>query len=249
MKKSPVVISTLTLIVVLVLITAGCQKSDDNQSINGAEATSTGNSHPGGKVDDPSLEDGSITEQAIKAMLAAKSYKVLTHITGKKDGKPVADSNFEVVFIAPDKVYFYGDDGITQKRQEIFQLGDIEYKSFDGENWTSRKKAFPKYNFTPEAISEMFERGENFRLIDKDRKEDVYKSCTVIGFERPSTVYRGQKEQIVVWLDNSTKNLVRLEVLNNEDKPVTFNEESLRFFDHNSPDLLIEVPAEAETIR
>ena len=78
---------------------------------------------------------------------------------------------------------------------------------------------------------------------------DWAKSCTVVIFERPSTIYRGQMEQVDFWVDNATKTVVRIEILDNERKPTTFNEEFLRFSDHNSPNLKIELPPEAKAAK
>ena len=71
----------------------------------------------------------------------------------------------------------------------------------------------------------------------------------MVIFERPSTIYDGQMEQIAAWIDNASDFVVRLEILNSEKKPVTFTEEFLRFFDNGSPELKIELPAEAKTAR
>ncbi|HCG98541.1 MAG: hypothetical protein A2074_04465 [Candidatus Aquicultor primus] len=68
----------------------------------------------------------------------------------------------------------------------------------------------------------------------------------MVIFERASTIYEGQTEQIAVWIDNVSNFIARLEVLNSEQKPVTFTEEFLRFFDHGSPGLKVELPAEAK---
>jgi len=245
MRKRSIILSGFMVIMLLAITTTGCQKVGQQQTNTN---TSSKNPHVSGAIDlsqFPVLKDKTIVEQAIKNMAAMTNYKLIYHTTGKKGEKVTADSDFEVTYVSPDQVYFFGDDNLEGKRQEIYQLGDIEYKSFDGVKWTRTTKPLPKYNFTPETIQEMFKQGKNFHLVGDNREIDQYKSCTVVIFERSSNVYRGQTEQIDFWIDNSTKNIVRIEILNNEKKPSEFREEFLRFFDYNSPDLKIELPAGA----
>jgi len=248
MKNKSIILGVSIVVTALMLTLVGCQKAADQQAGNTTGSTSGSNPHSSGAInlsDFPQLEDKSIVEQAVKKMLAMKSFKVITHITSKKDSKLIADSDFEVTYTAPDKAYFFGDDNMTGKRQEIYQIGGTEHQSFDGVRWTKKTKAFPKYNFTPEAVNEMFRQGRNFHLISNDRPIEQSQSCTVVIFERPSKTHKGQKEQIDFWIDNETKNIVRIEILNIEKKPVTFSEEFLRFSEHDSQSLKIEPPAEA----
>ncbi|MDI6817376.1 MAG: hypothetical protein QME41_09375 [Actinomycetota bacterium] len=246
MKKTSLIMSVLML--AAIILVAGCQST---QQKNNATTTAQ-NPQKSGAVDltaFPELENKTVIEDAKEKMLKVESFKIISHVTAKKESTTTVDTDFEVVFLSPDKVYLFGDDTVAQKRMEIYQLANIEYKSFNGVKWDKTKKAFPDYNFDPKTIAAMFDKGTNFRLISKDRTEGPYKSTTVVIFERPSTIYKGQTEQIAVWIDNVTNFIVRLEILNSEKKPVTFTEEFLRFFDHGSPELKIELPAEAKTAR
>ncbi|MDP2210403.1 MAG: hypothetical protein Q8J63_01530 [Candidatus Aquicultor sp.] len=243
MKKSSLIL--IVFILAAVIAAAGCQKAQQPKNT----ATTAPNPHKSGAVDltkFAALQDKTVIENAKEKMLKVESFKVISHVTAKRESTTTVDTDFEVVFLSPDKVYLFGDNTVAQKRMEIYQLSDTEYKSFDGVKWKKTKKAFPVYNFDPKTIAVMFDKGTNFRLVGKDRTEGPYKSTTVVIFERPSTIYKGQTEQVVVWIDNTTNFVVRLEVLNSEQKPVTFTEEFLRFFDYNSPELKIELPAEAK---
>ncbi len=267
MRKKAIRFSLCIMSTLLLVTLAGCKKESKEPSAvgsaakdqraeeiqtKGAEEKEIKNPHSTGALDVsdfPPFKDKTLIDQAVKKMSAMKSYKIINHVTEKRDGKTVGDTDFEVIYLAPDKVYFFGDDNVSGKRTEIFDLAGIEYQSFDGKKWTKKKKPLPSYSFLPKVMDEMFAQGKDFRLISKDRAEDMYKSCTVIIFERPSIVYPGQKQQVVVFIDNSTKNIVRIELLDNEKKPLSFHEEFLRFFDHDSPKLKIELPAEAKAVK
>lgn len=254
MRKRIIAFSILMVIVLLMLVAVGCQKA--NQQANTTQSTTqttvAKKPHPSGAInlsDFPELKDKAIVEQAIKNMSSMKSYKIITHVTGRKDRKTIADTDYEIIYLAPDKAYFFGDDTVAGKRMEIFQLGNTEYKSFDGKKWTKTEKEFPEYSFRPENIAEMYKQGKNFHVISNDRPVEKSKSCTAIIFERPSPVYKGETEQVDFWIDNATKNIVRIEIMSNENKPSTFREEFLRFSEFNNPNLKIELYPEAEAAK
>ena len=168
----------LSIIVVFMAITvlAGCQ--NDNATSKKQSTTTTKkaeNPHTSGSIDIsefPPFENRDILDKALENIESAKSFKVITHLTAKKDGKTVGDTDFEVTYIDPEQVYFFGDDTVSEKRQEIYQLGNTEHKSFDGTKWTKSDKAYPIFNFDPDVIKEMVEKGTDFRLIGDDRQMD-----------------------------------------------------------------------------
>lgn len=190
----------------------------------------------------PPLKDRSIVDAAAEALKERRSVRVLMHVTQKKDSTLTVAEDSEILLTAEGSSAWNTQETMTGKRRFLTRTGSDVYASSDSVKWSKETTNAGTYGFEPSDVAKMLKDATSFRLVGSGRPVDWSKAATVVEFERPSTLYPGKIQQVVAFIDEQTRLVVRLEVLDDWDKPKTFTETFYRYSDYDSPQISVTAP-------
>lgn len=189
----------------------------------------------------PPLKDRAIVDAAAEAFAGVRSARVLMHTTAKRDSTLTVAEDSEIVIDEAASSWSI-QESMTGRRRYLTRVGDQAYHSVDGTKWSKDVTATGAYDFEPKVVAGMLREAKEIRLVAGGRPQEWSESATVVQFDRPKPSDATRTEQVVVFIDEKTKLVVRVEVLDDRDKPDTFTETFYRYSDYDSREISVEPP-------
>jgi hypothetical protein len=239
-------LAAMTICLAAALLLPGCSAKGTAATSGGtsgpgtAEATASGGAYPYEKS--PLLKDTSLLSSAADTVDDVRRMKVMLHTTAKKNGELTVADDDEITFVAPLSAHWMSQSMLTQSRSETIRIGSNVWTATDGGNWSRETTDQASYPWQPSELATLLRGAKNVHLFKEKVPQEWSASSSMVVFDRPSPVYPGQTQQVVVFIDDTTKLPVRLEFLDNQGKPRDFTETFVRLLGYDSPDLAVSKP-------
>jgi hypothetical protein len=242
--------AALGALALLVFAVTACNPAPSGSADSGGSKPSTEQSatpHKSGAYDYsqfPKLENPALLTQAADTFDKLQTVRVVQHTTAKQDSTLTAAVDSAIDFVAPDSAKFDTQQSMSGARSGLIRIGSSVWISTDGTRWGSKETTTAgPFEFSPSEVSKLLRSAGTAYVVAKGQPAEWSKSATVVAFERPSPVYPGQTQQLVVSIDDTTKLPIRLEVIDAERKPTDFTETFYRYADYDSPEIKVAPPA------
>jgi hypothetical protein len=242
--------AALVALTLLALAAAACTPASSGSADSGGSKPSTEQSatpHKSGAYDYsqfPKLEDPALLPQAADTFGKLQSVRVIQHTTAKQDATLTVAVDSAIDFVTPDSAKFDTQQSMSGAKSGLIRIGNSVWISTDGTSWGSKETTTAgPFEFSPSEVAQLLRSAKTAYVVAKGQPAEWSKSATVVAFERPSPVYPGQTQQLVVSIDDTTKLPVRLEVIDAEGKPTDFTETFYRYADYDSPEIKVAPPA------
>jgi hypothetical protein len=191
----------------------------------------------------PKLEDATLLKTAADTFDKIRTVRVVQHTTAKQDATLTAAIDSAIDFVAPESAKFDTQQTMSGAKSGLIRIGNRAWISADGSTWGSKETTTAgPFEFAPSEVAKMLRSAGTAYVVAKGQPAEWSQSATVVAFERPSPLYPGQTQQLIVSIDDATKLPMRLEVVDAERKPTDFAETFYRYTDYDSPDIEVEAP-------